>query len=451
MKLKGNLGLFDAVLLIVGNVIGAGIFTTSGFLAGELSHPWLFVGVWVLGGVLTICGALTYAEMAGMYPLAGGDYHFLKAAYGKWAGFLVGWVSFWVIGPGSIAALAIALASYLNPLFQIEGGTADKVVAILIIFFFAIVNYHGIRPGGTLQDFFSLGTVVILFVMILGGFFFGKGNWHHFIPISSGQTKVADLFASPMIAVIFTYSGWFAAAYIGSEIKNPGRNLPLSLMLGTLVVATLYTAINFLYLYAAPIDKLAGTVNVAQFALQNLFNPTIARAVSLAIVLAIASSISATVLTGPRVYYAMAEDKVFWQRLKKIHPEYKTPYVAIISQAVVACLLVIMGTFDQLLSYVVFIMLLSSLASGIAIFVLRRRHPRVFRPYRTWGYPVIPLIFIGFYAWIALQIGYSKPFTSMLGVLITLTGLPFYLWWQAKSLKAEHAGEDILVQVDRED
>ncbi|OPY11014.1 MAG: Serine/threonine exchanger SteT [Syntrophus sp. PtaB.Bin001] len=435
MKLKGNLSLFDAVLLIIGNVIGAGIFTTSGFLAGELPHPWLFIGIWILGGLLTICGALTYAEMAGMYPLAGGDYHFLKAAYGKWAGFLLGWVSFWVIGPGSIAALAIALASYLNPLFQIDGGTADKLVAILIIFSFAIVNYHGIRPGGTLQDFFSLGTVAILSVMILGGFFFGKGHWHHFIPMSSGQTNVADLFASPMIAVIFTYSGWFAAAYIGSEIKNPGRNLPISLFLGTLVVAAFYTAINVLYLYAAPIEKLAGNVNVAQFALQNLFNPTIAGAVSIPIMLAIAASISATVLTGPRIYYAMAEDRVFWRRLKELHPRYRTPHIAIVSQAIIACILVVVGTFDQLLSYVVFVMLLSSLASGIAIFILRRRYPEHYRPYRTWGYPIIPLIFISFYACIAFQIFYSKPFITMLGIMITLTGLPFYMWWQARSKK----------------
>jgi APA family basic amino acid/polyamine antiporter len=430
MQLKRRLTLFDTVLLIVGNVIGAGIFTTSGFLAGELSHPWLFVGIWVLGGSLTICGALTYAEMAGMYPLAGGDYQFLKAAYGKWAGFLLGWINFWIICPGSIAALAIALASYLNPILQIEGLLTGKFVAILIIFCFTFVNYCGIRPGSTLQDIFSIATVLLLCAMIFGGLFLGNGNWDNFTPLSSDQMPAADLFAAPMIAVIFTYSGWFASVYIGSEIKKPERNLPLSLFLGTFVVASIYTTINILYLYALPIDELAGTVNVAQFAMQNLFSSRIADIISLPIMLAIAASINATVLTGPRIYYAMAEDKVFWQRLKKLHPSYNTPHVAIISQAVVACILVILGTFNQLLSYVVFVMLLSSVASGVALFILRRRYPDIHRPYRTWGYPVIPLIFVGSYAWIAFQIGYSKPFLSLLGVMITFAGLPFYLWWK---------------------
>lgn len=445
MKLKRTLGLFDAVLLIVGNVIGAGIFTTSGFLAGELPHPWLFVGVWLLGGVLTICGALTYAELAGMYPFAGGDYHFLKAAYGKGAGFLLGWISFWIIGPGSIAALSIALASYLTPLLRIEGVPAAKLVAAGIIFFFTMVNYQGIRPGGTLQDIFSMGTAAILLVMILGGFLFGNGSLHHFIPMQSGNVPVGDLFSSPMIAVIFTYSGWFASAYIGGEIKNPGRNLPLSLIVGTLAVTAIYTAINVLYLYASPIDKLAGTINVAQYALQNLFGPKISGAISLPVMMAIAASVNATIMTGPRIFYAMAEDGIFWRRLKTLHPRYGTPHVAIVGQAVIACILVALGTFDQLLSCVVFVMLLSSLASGSAVFILRRRHPDLHRPYKTWGYPVVPMIFVGSYAWIAFQIGSSKPFLSLLGVMITLTGLPFYLWWQSRLSKSDSADAAIMI------
>ena len=446
MQLKRSLTLFDAVLLIVGNVIGAGIFTTSGFLAGELSHPWLFVGIWILGGVLTICGALTYAEMAGMFPHAGGDYHFLKAAYGKWAGFLLGWISFWVIGPGSVAALSIALADYLNPLLQMEGLLAGKLMAILIIFFFAMVNYRGIRPGGTTQDIFTIGTVVILLAMILGGFLYGEGDWHHFTALQPDQMQMGNLFSAPMIAVIFAYSGWFASAYIGSEIKNPERNLPLSLFIGTLVVVVIYTLINLLYLYAVPVEKLAGTVNVAQFALQNLFNPAIALAVSLPIILAIAASINATIMTGARICYAMAADKVFWHRLKELHPNYKTPYIAIISQTAIACILVAVGTFNQLLSYVVFVMLLSSLAAGIAIFILRGRYPDIHRPYRMWGYPVVPLIFVGSYGWIALQVGFSKPLISLLGIIITLSGLPFYLWWQTSHANTDYADEAVLLK-----
>lgn len=445
MKLERSLTLFDAVLLIVGNVVGVGIFTTSGFLAGELSHPWLFVGVWVLGGILTIFGALTYAEMAGMYPFAGGDYHFLKAAYGKWAGFLLGWVSFWIIGPGSIAALAIALASYLNPILGIEGKTALKLAATAVIIFFAAVNYLGIRPGGAIQDLFSAGTVAFLLAMILGGFLFGKGDWRNFTPQNAAPLEVSVLFASPMIAVIFTYSGWFASTYIGSEIKNPKRNLPLSLLIGTFVVAALYTLVNLLYLYAANVEKLAGTVNVAQFALHNLFGPAIAGAVSIPIILAVASSINATVLTGPRIFYAMAQDGTFWQSLKKLHPRYNTPHIAIVSQAAIASVLVAMGTFDQLLGWVVFVMLISSIAAGTAVFVLRWKLPGAERPYTTWGYPIVPMLFVGAYLWIAFQVASSRPMLSLYGILFTIAGLPFfYLWSRKRTGQAEYDNRALL-------
>ena len=432
MQLKRRLNLFDATLLVIGNVVGAGIFTTSGFLAGELPQPLLFIAIWVIGGLLTLCGALTYAEMAGMFPRSGGDYQFLKEAYGPWAGFLLGWISFWVITPGSMAVLSIAMAGYIKGFFVFDYALTEKVLAAAIILFFSFINYRGVRLSGTLQDFSTIGTLLIILALILGGFVSGKGNWQNFHVASLSDFPLSKLFGPAMIAVLFTYSGWFASAYIGGEVKNPGRNLPFSLLLGTIIITLFYTAINLIYLYALPLSRLKDTVNVAQLAAETLFNPRVAQVTSLAIILAISGSINATILGGTRIYYAMAEDKIFWSPLKRLHPEYGTPYFSILSQMTLACILVSLGTFGQLLSYVVFVMLLSSIAAGIAHLILRQRNPDLSRSYRTWGYPVVPLLFICFYIWIAVQITYAKPLTSIAGLIITISGYPFFVWFKKK-------------------
>ena len=427
MELKRSLNLFDAILLVVGNVVGAGIFTTSGLLAAELQQPWLFIGIWIIGGLLTICGALTYAEMAAMFPQAGGDYQYLKAAYGSWAGFLLGWVSFWIINPGSIAALSIALIGYLKGFLVIDGIGLEKLLAVGIILLLSLVNCRGVRLTGSVQDMLTLGNVVIILTFIIGGVLLMKGDFQHFNEKIGGDSALPKIFGPAMIAVIFTYSGWFVTAYVGSEVKKPERNLPLSLIIGAGIVTVLYTLINCTYLYALPLNELKGVVNVAQITAESLFSKGFTQIISLSIILAIAASINASILAGARIYYAMAADRIFWRRLHTLHPFYNTPFISILSQMAVACLLVILGTFNQLLSYVVFIMLLTSIATGIAHLILRRREPSLQRPYRTWGYPVVPVLFIGSYIFIAFQILYDKPVTSIAGILIALSGLPLYL------------------------
>jgi APA family basic amino acid/polyamine antiporter len=441
VPLNRQLDLGDAVLLIIGNVVGAGIFTTGGFLAGELPHPWMFLGIWLLGGVLTICGALTYAELAGMFPLAGGDYQFLKGAYGPWAGFLLGWVLFWIINPGSIAALAIGLISYLKMWLPMPGQGGEKLLAMAVILAFSFINYRGIRLSGTTGNLFTLGTVATLLLFIGAGLASESGDWGHLSGSGLPPVSFGSLFATPMIAVIFTYSGWFASAYIGSEIKNPRRNLPLSLIFGTLCVTLVYLLINLIYLYALPIGELKGVVNVAGAAMEKLYGPSIAAPVSLPIVLAIAAGINATVMTGARVAYAMGSDGVFWTRLKEIHPAYGTQATAVLVQALLSCLLVLLGSFDQLLSYVVFVMVFSSIASAVALFVLRWRCPGALRPYRTPVYPWVPLFFIAAYLCILMQIGFANPGLSLLGILIALSGLPVYAWCRRSRSPAPLAAE----------
>jgi APA family basic amino acid/polyamine antiporter len=439
MQLKRELNLSDATLLVVGNVVGAGIFTTSGFLAGELPNPLLFIGIWILGGLITLFGALTYAELAGMFPKAGGDYQFLKAGYGLWAGFLLGWVNFWIIIPGSIAALSLALVSYLKPFLILNDQLLEKCLAVGIIFFFSWINYRGIRWGKTSQDFFTLGSLIILLAFIVGGLLWGKGSWKHFAVISSQPVPFSKIFGSAMIAIIFTYSGWFASAYLGSEIKKPERNLPLSLLFGTAIVGILYTLVNVTYLYALPLTGLAGAVNVGQITATALFNPAISTLISLAIILAICSSINATIMAGSRIFYAMSEDKIFWSFLRTLHHRFNTPHLAILSQTVLAVALVCLGTFNQLLSYVVFVMLIGSIVTGAAHLILRWKKPDLPRPYRTWGYPVIPILFILAYLWISQQIFMEKPSTSLVGLLLAVSGLPFYFFWMKsnKSIKGE--------------
>jgi basic amino acid/polyamine antiporter, APA family len=432
--LKRRLNLFDATLLVIGNVVGAGIFTTSGFLANELPHPSLFLAIWIIGGLLTIFGALTYGEMAGMFPYSGGDYQFLKAAYGRWAGFLLGWVSFWIINPGSIAALSLALVSYVKGFIFFQNVLTEKLLSVAIISFFSFINYRGVRWSGTTQDIFTIGNLLIVLVFIFGGLAFGNGNYQNFTVSSSASVPFSKLFGSAMIAVIFTYSGWFVSAYIGGEVKRPERNLPLSLLLGTIIVTIFYTLINFVYLYAMPLESLKDVVNVAQRTAESLFNTGFAQAISLSIILAIASSINATILAGARIYYAMAMDNIFWSPLKRLHPVYNTPYFSLLCQMVIACLFVFLGTFEQLLSSVVFVMLFTSVATGLALFVLRRRNPDLHRPYRTWGYPVVPILFVSSYIFIGSQIVYERPSTSIVGILIALSGLPFYISWDKRNM-----------------
>ncbi len=441
MSLRRELTLSDATLLVVGNVIGAGIFTTSGFLAGELHHPIPFVAIWLLGGALTLCGACTYAELAALFPLAGGDYQYLKAAYGGGAGFLLGWTNFWIIGPGSSAALSLGLVSYLSPWLPAGLGTT-QVVAAIIILCFTLVNLRGIRPGGTIQVATTCGTLLILAFMVLAGFMFGRGDWSNFKSPAVTFPSWHGLLSSPMIAVIFTYSGWFASAQIGSEIRDAERNLPRSLIAGTLIVMLLYTAINLLYLYALPLSAMKGAENVAQRSLERLFNPALAGLVSIPIVLAIAASINANIMTGARVCYAMASDGHFWSSFAGLHHRYHTPWLAITVQSAVALGLVFLGSFGQLLGYVVFPMILASVATGLALFVLRLRFPHLPRPHRALGYPLVPLIFILAYGLIAIQIGWANPGTLVWGSIITLSGLPFYYWWRSRGERRETAEGD---------
>jgi len=424
--LRRTLGLRNGVMLVVGNVVGAGIFTTSGFLADQVRDPVVFIAIWVAGGLVTLCGALTYAELGAMFPRAGGDYQFLKEAYGPWAGFMLGWLSFWIITPGSIAALSIAFVEYVPGLP--DEPAARKLGALAVIAAVSALNRLGVRIAGNTQDAITIGGVLLLAAMGAAGLALGHGDPSN---LATGATGGLSLPAGgAFIAVIFTYSGWFAAAYVGGEVVRPERNVPLSLALGTGAVTLLYVTMNTIYIYAVPLEEMAGQENVAQLAFGRLFAGRGAFAVAAAILLAIASCINATVMTGARVCYAMARDGMAPARLGAVHPVRGTPSAAILVQAIVAGALVAAGTFDQLLSCVVFAMVLGSVATAAAVYVLRVKKKGTRRPYRTLGYPVIPAIFIGAYIWVAWAIFADRTEIAIIGLILAGSGLPFYFAWK---------------------
>jgi basic amino acid/polyamine antiporter, APA family len=427
MSLQRKLNLFDATMLVAGNVVGAGIFTTAGFVARELPNPLFFMGIWVLGGVLTLFGALTYAEMSGMFPRSGGDYLFLKAAYGSWAGFLLGWVCFWIINPGSVAVLAIAGSKYVKG-FVDTGVIGEKLVSLGIVFLLSFLNYRGIRLSGTTHNVWTVSSLAIIGLLVIGGMVGGQGDWKHFSYGAGQDVRPLKLLGPAMIAVIFSFSGWFVAAYVGEEVKRPERNLPLSLIIGTSFVIALYVVLSGLYLYAIPLNDLTGIINVGQAAATRLLSPGIAAWVSVAIILAIVASINATILSGARLTYAMAKDGLLWSALGWVHGRHGVPHMAILFQAVLAGLFILFDTFENLLNSVVLVMLFSSIGSGLAHIVLRQKMPDAPRPYKTFGYPFIPALFTACYLWIAVQIAISNPVRSLVGLSIALSGLPVCFW-----------------------
>ena len=423
-QLPRSLTLFSAVMLVVGNVVGAGIFTTAGMLAEEVSQPAAFIGVWILGGLLTLIGSLTYAELGAMFPRAGGDYQFIKEAYGPLAGFCLGWLGFMVIFPGSIAALSIALVEHIPGLP--ESISSSRWAALPVVFLLGLLNYRSTRLATSTQSIITVGSLLLLAGLIIGGALTGNGNTHNFTTLPSTGFHFSG---SAMIAVFFTYSGWFAAAYVGSEVIRPERNVPLALVLGTLTVTVLYTAVNAIYLYALPLNELrsaAGT-NAAELTAAKLFGPKAAWLTGAAVLLAIASCINASVMTGARVCYALAEDRIFPSALKRIHPRFSTPHTAVAAQTILAVIYVLAGSFEKILGYVVFAMLLSNIAAGIAHLKLRRSKPELQRPYKTLLAPIVPILFAAAHAWFAFQIAADQPFTSLVGIGIVLTAVPVYL------------------------
>ena len=447
-ELKREIGLFSAMVLVVANMVGTGIFTTSGFIMEELGNPYSLLLCWAVGGFIALCGALCYGELGALFPRAGGEYVFLRESFGKAMGFLTGWISLIVGFSAPIAAAAIAFSSYLfkavpgSGIFELElafqGITYLKlspvtILATLTVVLISLVHYHSLNFGTRVQNLLTVFKISILLLFIGAGFYLGQGsveNFHH--PLQLG-TIFQGPFAVSLIFVTFAYSGWNAAAYLGSEIKNPERNIPLALAVGTGLVLVLYLLLNMVFLYALPPGEMSGIIEVGTKAAQALFGPTAGKAFSLAISLGLLSVISAMIMSGPRIYYAMAKDGVFFRLFSQVNSSRRTPASSIFLQAGIAVVMVITTSFDSLLLYIGFTLSLFALLTVAGLMHLRRKRPELKSRYRTFGYPVTPLVFMIASTWIIAFTIYNRPLASLFGLGTILIGIFFYFAFQRRN------------------
>jgi APA family basic amino acid/polyamine antiporter len=400
-----------------------------------------------VGGLYAFCGALTYAELGTRFPEAGGDYLFLKNAYHPLVGFLFGWSTFTVTYTGSIAAVAIGFAAYFIrilpeayqqwhlylPLLNINLPLL-KIIAIMITLILTLLNGYGIRKGVRFQNFFTVLGVATLLAIIFLGFSSTKGSLSHFQPFFSETFggEEFSLMGVALVGVVFTYSGWTVLVYIAGEIKNPRRNIPGSMGIAVGLVGLLYILINAVYLYAQPLTAMPGTVEIGYQTLRILFEEKTGQVFSLVIMLMVLSSLNATVLSGARVYYAMAREGRFFKPAGKLHPRYGVPVNSLRVQFVWVMILILAGKFDQLLTYTVFVMVVFSFLSGVALFILRRKDRRTGKTeavYSARGYPFTPMVYLAISGWIMLNTLYHRPVETLWGILIVLIGTPFYFWW----------------------
>ena len=444
--LKRELGLFDAVMLIVGNIIGIGIFVTTGDIAQTLPSPGGILLIWFLGGLLALAGALSCAELAASLPYSGGDYIYLRETYGSLVGFLSGWSSFLVTFSGSIALLAVVLTAFMafflpvlsqeRVLFSAEilgfsfPLSLGHFFSIFVVIALSAIHYVGVAMGTLLQNILTILKIGALLGIILLGIFLGKGSTDHFFPFLD-LDKMGNLsqFGFAFIPVIFTYAGWNAVTYMAGEVKQPERNLPRALLWATLLIILLYLAINAVYIYGVSVDKMQGAIRVSEVATTALFGYQTSAWITATITVSILGALNVTVMIGPRIYFAMAQDGLFFHSLTRVHPRFSTPSNAIIIQAAWACLLIFTGTFNFLLNYVsVIIAIFSALTVG-AVIVLRMRRPGLKRPYEVWGYPLVPVLFVLANIGIALATLREKPLDALWGVGIVGLGIPAYLFW----------------------
>jgi APA family basic amino acid/polyamine antiporter len=431
-NLERKLGLFPVTNIVIANMIGAGIFTTSGLLMADLHHPWLLLLLWFVGGIIALSGALCYGEVGAAIPEAGGEYIFLSRLYHPMLGFLSGWVSFIVGFSAPIAASAIGFSAYLYR--AVPGiftfGAMDvemmkKVYSVLIILVFTIIHLRGMKFGAVIQNYLTTLKVALIVFLIIIGFAAGTGSFAHFhestVPGHADfQWRTVGL---SLMWIMFAYSGWNASVYIGGEIRNPETNLPKSLLIGTGGVLLLYLLLNALFIYAIKPAEMGGVISIGGLAVRHMFGTTSENLVSLLIAFALFSSISAFIILGPRVYFAMARDGYFFKFARQIHPRYKVPYLSVIFQGLISMVIVLSGTFDQILTYMGFALGIFPILVIFALFKLRKAGKT---PLKLPGYPFTALLYI-FAAFAMLGLSFvERPVESGIALLTVGAGVPAY-------------------------
>jgi len=448
-----GLSLLDSVLLLVSGIIGSSIFLTAKDIAGPLPQPMLFLLVWVLGAVISLFGCVAFAELGSMFPDSGGQYVYLREAYGDLPAFLYGWMLFSVANGGSIAALAVAAAAYTGQIIPVISQehvvlslagitlTRAHLVGLLLIAVLTFVNVAGLRWGALLQNVSTWTKFTAMAAFVVLGFAIGHGQWANF----SGHGVGMNMGLSPrpfisamgvgLIAVFWAYDGWVYITWVAGEVKEPRRNVPLAMVLGILLVGVIYMAMNLTYVYAMPLNEIAKHETVAHAAAAVLFSPRAAMWLSATIAISCFSAAATCTLSGARVYLAMAQDGVFFKRMAVIHPKWRTPAFSLIGQGIWAAILTLSGRYDQLYTYVIFGMVLSYTLTVIALFILRSKRPDMPRPYRCAGYPWLPAIYVLVGSAWTLNTIITRPTEAFWGAAIVLVGVPGYLYWKRSGKK----------------
>ena len=489
-ELVKGLGLTSATMLVMGSMIGSGIFIVSAEISREVTSPALLIGAWLITGSLTIVGALTYGELAAMMPRAGGQYVYLREALGPLWGFLYGWTLFLVIQTGTIAAVGVAVGKFLGifwpaissshwivhlwkvPKFAVGpmmlggmdvGLNTQNLVAILVVIVLSIINIFGVRTGAFIQNIFTTAKVSALLGLVVFGVFLGRNaqavaaNFGANFWKNSSLGSLHDVGAGVLVSTLtvlaiaqvgslFSADAWNNVTFTAGEVKNPSRNLPLSLALGTGVVIALYIACNFIYLGALPlVGSPTGTTllergiqyaredRVATAVMTQMFGSIGGSLMAVAIMISGFGCCNGLILSGARVYYAMAKDGLFFRSVARLHPGYKTPAVSLMVQMVWTCVLCISGSYGQLLDYIIFAVLVFYVLTIFGLFVLRRTHPEAERPYKAVGYPILPAIYIVMALFIDIVLLRYKPQYTWPGLFIVLLGIPVYYIWRPRA------------------
>jgi APA family basic amino acid/polyamine antiporter len=431
-ELPRVLGLTSVMGILVGTVIGSGIFIVPAAIAGYVGSPLLLMAVWVVGGLLTFFGALAFSELGAAYPQAGGMYVYLREAFGKPTAFLFGWTLFLVIDSGAIATLSMAFASIYLPQFTGPiSAFGTKAIAVTLIAALVGINYVGTLWGARVQNLLMFIKFAAVLSVSIGILALARGHAAGFVAPAPAPMSAALIggFGLALQRALWAYKGWEAVSFSAGEIRNPERNLPIGLFAGTLVIIALYLAANLAYLYVLPFDQLIASKRVASDAVAAAGFDLGATILGIVILLSITGAANGNVLTAPRVFFAMARDGVFFERFGAVHPRYLTPHVSILATGLWAMVLSASGTFGQLADYVVFGQWIFFGLTVAAVIVLRRTRPDLPRPYRTWGYPITPILFVCAALFISANALINQFWNAMAGLLIIALGIPAYMFW----------------------
>lgn len=462
-SLLQRLGLFTAVTIVIGSMVGSGIFKKAAVMSAELGAPGILLAIWLGAGLVTLIGALTNAEIAGLLPSAGGQYVYFRKMYGNFTGYMYGWSVFSVIQTGSIAAIAYVFSGYLeyffpaphfSPQWEAWGFSIPiagvsvldlyplkdiglKMMTIFLIMFLSIVNYFGVVFGGIVQNIFTLLKTLAIAVIVILALAIGAGSFEHFSPFvnSAFQYPSGSLLGAIVLATsgaFWAYDGWNNITYLGAEVKEPQKNIPKALIIGIGIVILIYVVVNATYVYVLPVETMAKSSIVAADVMTKVMGGIGGAFVAIAVMISTFGTTNGTILASARVYYAMAKDGLFFRKLEDVHHKYRTPGVSLIIQGLWASLIAMTGTFDQLTDMLIFVSWIFYGLGAYGVIVLRKKMPNAERPYKVIGYPWLPLIFVVFSAFFVGFSFYVNVRNAVFGLLLVIIGIPLYFWFNRK-------------------